>query len=134
MNDKVFAEKLVGDGYAVIPENGNIYAPVSGTVETVFPTKHAIGIQTESGIEVLMHMGIDTVELQDEGFEVKVEKGQYVRKGDLIAHMDLEKLNQLGKDTTVMILVTNMDKVGHLETEEHQNIRTGQSITEVVIA
>lgn len=134
MNDKVFAEKLVGDGYAVIPEDGNIYAPVSGTVETVFPTKHAIGIQTESGIEVLMHMGIDTVELQDEGFEVKVEKGQYVRKGDLIAHMDLEKLNQLGKDTTVMILVTNMDKVGHLETEEHQNIRTGQSITEVVIA
>ena len=80
MNDKVFAEKLVGDGYAVIPEDGNIYAPVSGTVETVFPTKHAIGIQTESGIEVLMHMGIDTVELQDEGFEVKVEKGQYVRK------------------------------------------------------
>lgn len=81
-----------------------------------------------------MHMGIDTVELQDEGFEVKVEKGQYVRKGDPIAHMDLEKLNQLGKDTTVMILVTNMDKVGHLETEEHQNIRTEQSITKVVIA
>lgn len=134
MNDKVFAEKLVGDGYAVIPEDGNIYAPVSGTIETVFPTKHAIGIQTESGIEVLMHMGIDTVELQDEGFEVKVEKGQYVRKGDPIAHMDLEKLNQLGKDTTVMILVTNMDKVGHLETEEHQNIRTEQSITKVVIA
>ena len=88
VNDPVFASGVMGPGFAVIPEEGKIFAPLTGEVATVFPTKHAILLKS-SGVDLLIHMGIDTVELAGKGFEVLVEPGQKVQMGTLIATIDL---------------------------------------------
>lgn len=116
VNDPTFAQKMLGDGYAVLPSDGNIVAPVDGEVVSVFPTKHAIGFKTEDGLEILLHMGIDTVQLNGEPFEVTVEAGQKVKHGDLVAKVDLEKITAAGKDTAMMVIITNMDSVSYLKT------------------
>ena len=108
VNDEVFAQKMMGDGYAVNPSSNTVVAPVDGTIQSVFPTKHAVGIKTPSGIEVLVHMGIDTVELDGEGFEIFVEEGQEVIAGDKIAEMDLASIKEAGKDTAIMVVFTNL--------------------------
>ena len=108
VNDEVFAQKMMGDGYAVNPSTNTVVSPVDGTIQSVFPTKHAIGIETASGIEVLVHLGIDTVELEGEGFEIFVEEGQEVIAGDKIAEMDLASIKKAGKDTTIMVVFTNL--------------------------
>ena len=100
VNDPVFAGKMMGDGFAVIPASGVITSPVKGEVVNVFPTLHAVGIQTSGGLEVLVHMGIDTVELKGGPFENTV-----------LSTVDLEALKEAGKDTAMMVLFTNMDKV-----------------------
>ncbi|NLJ18298.1 PTS glucose transporter subunit IIA [Globicatella sulfidifaciens] len=108
VNDEVFSQKMMGDGYAVNPSTNTVVSPVDGTIQSVFPTKHAIGIKTASGIEVLIHLGIDTVELEGEGFETFVEEGQEVIAGDKIAEMDLASIKKAGKDTTIMVVFTNL--------------------------
>ena len=79
--DPVFSEKMMGDGFAVLPEANEVFAPISGTILNVFPTKHAIGIQTDNGLEVLLHMGINTVDLKGEPFTLYVEEGQRIARG-----------------------------------------------------
>ena len=106
--------KMVGDGYAMKSTSGDIYSPVSGTVQTIFPTKHAIGLVTENGLEILVHMGIDTVSLDGEAFEIFVKVGESVTSRTKIAHVDLEKIRQAKKDDTIIVVVTNMDKVESL--------------------
>ena len=108
VNDDVFSQKMMGDGYAVNPSTNTVVSPVDGTIQSVFPTKHAIGIKTASGIEVLIHLGIDTVELKGEGFEIFVEEGQEVIAGDKIAEMDLASIKKAGKETTIMVVFTNL--------------------------
>ena len=108
VNDEVFSQKMMGDGYAVNPSTNTVVSPVDGTIQSVFPTKHAIGIETASGIEVLIHLGIDTVELKGEGFEIFVEEGQEVIAGDKIAEMDLASIKKAGKETTIMVVFTNL--------------------------
>ncbi|SPC39647.1 N-acetylglucosamine-specific PTS transporter subunit IIBC [Latilactobacillus fuchuensis] len=115
VDDATFAQKMLGDGYAVIPTDGKIVSPVSGTIMTVFPTKHAIGIKTEDGLEVLVHMGIDTVELKGAPFEVAVEEGQTVQHGDLLANVDLAQIVQAGKQTAMMVIITNMADVAYFK-------------------
>ena len=110
VNDPVFAGKMMGDGFAVIPESGVITSPVKGEVVNVFPTLHAVGIQTAGGLEVLVHMGIDTVELKGGPFETTVTVGQKVDEHTVLSIVDLEALKE-GKDTAMMVLFTNMDKV-----------------------
>ncbi|WP_369385971.1 PTS sugar transporter subunit IIA [Lacticaseibacillus manihotivorans] len=89
--DDVFSKKMVGEGFAMNPEDGNIFAGVEGTVMTVFPTKHALGIHTENGAEVMIHLGLDTVELNGDPFDVKVKEGDQVHKDTPVATMDLKK-------------------------------------------
>ncbi|MGM0214493.1 PTS sugar transporter subunit IIA [Enterococcus sp. AZ109] len=108
VNDQVFASKAMGDGYAVEPIDGSIYAPVVGKVASIFPTKHAIGLVTENGIEVLVHIGIDTVELNGEGFDILVSEGEAVTSDTQLAQVDLDYLRSKEKPVTTMIVFTNL--------------------------
>lgn len=117
-SDPVFAQKMMGEGYFVEPINGQIYSPVSGTISSVFPTKHAIGITTANGLEVLLHMGINTVDLGGTPFEVKVTEGQLVTPDTLVAQVDLAAIKAAGKETSMMVLITNMEKVKNFVLEK----------------
>lgn len=114
VSDEVFSSKMMGDGFAIEPLDGSVYAPVRGIVTTVFPSKHAIGIRTANGIEVLVHMGIDTVSLGGEGFDVLVKEGDSVTTDTKLAQMDLAKLREYGKATVIIVLITNMDRVAKI--------------------
>lgn len=120
VNDPVFAEKMMGDGFAVIPDvkNNRIYSPVEGEVISVFPTKHAIGLRTSCGLEVLLHIGLDTVSLNGDGFEPFVSEGDYVKVGDHIFNVDYDYLQKVEKDVTLIIVFTNLadEKVNLLKT------------------
>ena len=106
LEDGMFSEKMIGDGFVVTETNGMIYAPISGQLVTLFHTKHAYGIKTKSGLEVLVHIGIDTVNLNGEGFATSLVKDQMVKKGDLLAKVDLEVLNKAGLNPGVIVVVT----------------------------
>ena len=111
VEDDVFSQKMMGEGFAVVPENGEIASPVAGTIVSVFPTKHAIGIKTDDDIEVLLHMGIDTVDLGGEAFKIHVQEGEKVKAGKVVATADLAKIQKAGKMTTMIVVFTNGDKI-----------------------
>lgn len=128
VNDPVFAGKMMGDGFAVEPADKLVYSPVAGKVVSVFPTKHAIGLQTASGVDVLVHMGLNTVELKAAAFNVHVEEGQTIAAGDLLAEMDLETVKAEGKETTIVVVLTNGDMV-----KSYQLTQEGQQDAKAVI-
>ena len=107
VQDPVFSQKMMGDGFAVEPANGQIVSPVAGKVTSVFPTKHALGLVTESGLEVLVHIGLDTVSLEGKPFTVKVEEGQTVAVGDLLVEADLDAIREAGRATSTVVVFTN---------------------------
>lgn len=111
VNDPVFAEKMMGDGFAIIPTNSCIYAPLSGAITVLFPTNHAIGIKTKDGKEFLIHIGINTVELNGKGFKSFTEQGSIVKQGDKLIEFDLNYLKSNGFDTTIMIVYPNKDVI-----------------------
>lgn len=123
--DPVFAQKMMGDGLAIIPKNGNVVSPINGKVVQIFPTKHAVGLVSEEGLEILIHIGLETVELNGEGFEVEVNAGETVKVGDPLINVDLDYLEQKHKEIVTPIIITNMlDKVGDLEYVKKNNIVT----------
>lgn len=107
VNDKVFASEALGKGVAIVPTDGKVYSPFAGTVVTAFPTGHAFGIKSDSGVEVLIHVGIDTVQLDGKGFTTAVKQGDKVAAGDLLGTVDLDAVKAAGYDTTTMVVVTN---------------------------
>ncbi len=114
VKDATFAQKILGDGFAVRPSDGMIKAPVSGIIEAAYDTGHAIGMRSDSGEEILIHIGIDTVELGGEGFKARVENGCHVHVGDVLVEADLEKIRCSGKDTDVMVIFTGGEQVSFL--------------------
>ncbi|WP_375178536.1 glucose PTS transporter subunit IIA [Enterococcus rotai] len=112
--DEVFSTKMMGDGFAIDSVDGTVFSPVSGTVTTIFPSKHAIGIKTANGIEVLVHMGIDTVALAGKGFELFVKVGDKVSTDSKIAQMDIAYIRSQGKETMIIVVITNMDRIATL--------------------
>ncbi len=118
--DDVFSQKLMGEGFAVESADGDIYAPVSGEIGMIFPTKHAIIIATEDGIEVLIHMGIDTVKMDGRGFELFCEMGQKVKAGDKLAHMDKAIFQAEGYPTVTPVIFTNLDASKKIDIVEGQ--------------
>lgn len=109
VSDQVFSKGLIGRGVAILPEDGKIYAPVSGTLSVVFPTGHAFGIQCEDGSEYLIHIGIDTVSLKGEGFQLHVAQDDVVEQGRLLATVDFPLIEQKGFQTDTMVLVTTAE-------------------------
>lgn len=109
--DETFSKKLLGEGFAIDIEDGLIVAPISGAIVTAFPSGHAFGIRGVDGQEILLHIGIDTVALQGEGFDVMVRQGDFVQQGDPLVRVDLERVQALGKSTMTMIIFTDGTKV-----------------------
>lgn len=107
VSDPMFAQGLMGQGFGVVPFYEKIYSPVEGTIESVFKTKHALGIKTKSGLEVMVHMGIDTVDLKGAPFNILVKEGEKVKSHTPIAVMDLDMIKDTGKDTVILTIVTN---------------------------
>ena len=129
VKDPVFSQKMMGDGFAVEPTNGNIVSPVSGTVSSVFPTKHALGIVTEAGLEVLVHIGLDTVSLEGKPFTVHVAEGQKVAAGDLLVTADLDAIRAAGRETSTIVVFTNGDVIKSVNLEQ-----TGSHAAKTVVA
>lgn len=111
VQDQVFSQKTLGDGFGLEPNDGQITAPVTGEIVMIAETKHAIGIKTTDGVELLLHLGIDTVELKGAPFKISVEQGNTVHKGDTIGLMDLKAIKKAGKLTTIIVTITNTDDV-----------------------
>ncbi|RKL66583.1 PTS glucose transporter subunit IIA [Salipaludibacillus neizhouensis] len=130
--DPVFSQKMMGEGIAIEPSDGNVVSPVDGEVVQVFPTKHAIGLKTKSGLELLIHIGLDTVNLDGEGFEAFVKAGDKVKRGDKLVSFDLEIINEKATSTISPLIITNMDEVvENVEKEFTENAKTSE--TEVLI-
>lgn len=110
VNDQVFASKMMGEGFAVLPSNGTIKAPISGIVKMIAPTKHAIGIVTDDGMELLLHLGIDTVELNGAPFNLTIKEGEMIQQGQVIGTIDLKRIEENDKDATVMVVITDSKK------------------------
>lgn len=133
VNDPVFSQKMMGDGFAVKSLEGEVVAPISGKVLSVFPSKHAIGLQTEEGIEVLVHMGIDTVEMATPAFESFVKEGQSLKAGTKLAKMNLDVIEQAGKETTIIVAFTNSDKVEQVVIHQLGTTTAGTVIGQIEI-
>ena len=129
VQDPVFSQKMMGDGFAVEPANGQIVSPVAGKVTSVFPTKHALGLVTESGLEVLVHIGLDTVSLEGKPFTVKVEEGQTVVAGDLLVEADLDAIREAGRATSTVVVFTNAAAIQSVTLTQ-----TGQLPADAVVA
>ncbi|NVY96945.1 PTS transporter subunit EIIC [Lactobacillus sp. DCY120] len=130
VDDPTFAQKMIGDGFAINPSDGQIVAPVDAEITTVFPTKHALGLKTSNGLEVLIHMGIDTVELNGAGFDVQVAQGDQVKAGQPLAQMDLKAIETAGKKTTVMVIITNMIEVSYLRVQTGATVTATEAVAE----
>ena len=131
VNDAVFSQKILGDGAAIIPSEGKVYAPVNGTVSTVFDTKHAIGLLSEDGVELLIHIGIDTVNLEGKYFTAHVESGQKIKKGDLLVSFDQEMIRKAGYDTVTPVLITNTAEFHSIHTDASGNVKAGDVLLTV---
>lgn len=128
VKDEVFAGGALGKGVAIIPEDGRICAPCDGIVSLVYPTGHAIGIQSENGAELLIHIGMDTVTLEGKCFDIKVKQGQAVKAGELLIEADLEGIRSAGLDITTPIVVTNVDDYVDITAENMGNIKAGDRL------
>ncbi|MEB7440183.1 PTS system trehalose-specific EIIBC component [Enterococcus hirae] len=126
--DPVFAQKMMGEGYAVLPSNEKVYAPVAGKVTNIFDTQHAIGLLTNEGLEVLVHMGLDTVELNGLPFTIHVKEGDSVTPKTQLADMDLTAIEQAGKKTDILIVLTNNEKVAALTLDQTGLVRHSEKI------
>lgn len=131
VKDPVFAQKMMGDGFAVEPANGNIVSPVSGTVSSIFPTKHALGIVTEAGLEVLVHIGLDTVSLEGKPFTVHVVEGEKVAAGDLLVTADLDAIRAAGRETSTVVVFTNGDAIKSVKLEKTGSLAAKTAVAKV---
>ncbi|MGL5346552.1 MAG: PTS sugar transporter subunit IIA [Peptostreptococcaceae bacterium] len=127
--DEVFSQKMMGDGFAIKSTDGMIVSPVDGTIEMVFDTKHAVGLKSNDGLEILIHLGIDTVNLKGEGFEVFVAQGDKVSAGDKLIKMDVDFIQKNAKSDISPIIFTNLEenktvkvKTGNVEAKEANRI------------
>lgn len=123
VKDQVFSSKMMGEGYAIIDHDGHVYSPVEGTIENIFPTYHAITIGSKTGEKVLIHMGIDTVELKGAPFSIHVTIGQKVPCGTLLAEMDLQQLVEAKKDAAIIVVSPDLSKGKLLKTNQQVSIQ-----------
>ena len=128
VNDPTFASETMGKGFAIIPSVGEVMAPFDGSITTLFPTKHAIGITSDSGEEILIHVGIDTVELNGKYFNALKEQGDKVKQGDKLLEVDFDGVKESGYDATVLFVVTNSQEYSSVKSCEGN-----KTITDTII-
>ncbi|MEC2310266.1 beta-glucoside-specific PTS transporter subunit IIABC [Bacillus atrophaeus] len=128
VNDSVFSAEIMGKGFAIVPEEGLAVAPVSGTITAVFKTKHAIGITSDRGAEVLIHIGLDTVQLDGRHFDVLVKEGDKVSPGDPLVSFDIEKIKAAGYDVITPVIITNTDQYAVTAVKESGTVKTNEAL------
>lgn len=126
--DPVFSEKMMGDGIAIDPTQNQVFSPVDGEIVSVFPTKHAITIRSKSGAELLIHMGLETVKLNGEGFHVLVEEGDKIKKGNPIAEFDINKVSNTGTKVITPIILLNVKQFKIENRQNNQSVTGGQDM------
>ncbi len=131
VNDPTFADEILGKGAAVIPEEGRICAPADGTVGMMFETKHAVSLTTEYGAEILVHVGLDTVELKGKFYEAHVKAGDVVKKGDLLISFDIGEVKAAGYDVITPVLVCNTDDYSSVEAVTGNSVAVGDTIVNI---
>lgn len=125
--DPTFAQKMLGDGIAIEPTEGKVVSPVNGKVIQVFPTKHAIGLESETGLEILIHVGLETVNLKGEGFDAKVKPGDKVKTGDLLLTFDLDFIKANASSHITPFVITNGETIEYLEKHYNEQAVGGQT-------
>ncbi|WP_163538021.1 PTS glucose transporter subunit IIA [Gracilibacillus sp. YIM 98692] len=126
--DQVFSQKMMGDGIAIEPSCNEVVSPIDGEVVDVFKTKHAISMRTDGGAEILIHMGLETVQLDGDGFDIKVDNGQKVKKGDALAAFDLDAVSEKGYKTITPIILLNGDDFSATSKISEQQAAAGQDV------
>ncbi|MDW4527058.1 PTS glucose transporter subunit IIA [Rossellomorea marisflavi] len=123
--DPVFSQKMMGDGIAILPDNGKVVSPVDGEIMQLFPTKHAVGIKASNGAELLIHIGLETVSMKGEGFEAHVFEGSKVQAGDPLITFDVSLVEEKAKSTITPIILTNGDDMGELVKKDGTKVEAG---------
>lgn len=131
VEDEVFSQKILGEGAAVEPSEGKLYAPCDGKIDSVFDTKHAVNMVSDDGVEILLHIGIDTVKLGGQYFEAHVSDGQEVKKGDLLISFDMEKIKAAGYKVTTPIIIGNTDDYASVEPVAQNSVSAGDMILKI---
>ncbi|MDD2970806.1 MAG: PTS glucose transporter subunit IIA [Lachnospiraceae bacterium] len=131
VNDPTFAEEILGKGIAVIPQSDKVAAPADGIVTMVFPTGHAFTMETKDGVELLVHIGIDTVKLEGKFFTKKVSDGTQVKKGDLIIEADFDQIKAAGYDTTIPVVVCNTADFADVQSVAEGTVTTAQDVIKI---
>ena len=125
--DEAFAQKMMGDGAVVTPEDPYVYAPEDGEVAFVFDTKHAISMQTDNGAELIIHIGLDTVQLKGQYFDAHVAAGDKVKQGDLLLDFDIDKIKEAGYDVTTPVIICNTPQFPKMECVNGMEVRAGET-------
>lgn len=129
--DTSFSQKMMGDGVVFYPSEGVLYAPCDGEIKMIFPTKHAIGLESKEGVEILLHVGIDTVLLNGEGFEIKVDTDQQVKKGDILMTFDLQYIKEKATSEASVMVFTNLNQDQNLSLMKLGNVEAGDQIIKI---
>lgn len=132
--DEAFAQKMLGDGFAITPEENIVKAPCAGEIVQIFSTGHAVGIKSKKGLEVLVHIGIDTVKLDGEGFTKLVKNGDQVERGTPLIEMDLEYIKEHAPSISTPVIITNIEKVKNLEIEKTGKVKAGAKVLKVELS
>jgi sugar PTS system EIIA component len=126
--DPVFSQKMMVDGIAIDPTDGKVVSPVDGEIMQLFPTKHAVGIKAKNGAEILIHIGLETVSMNGEGFEAHVSEGSKVSKGEALITFDLQLVKEKAKSTITPIILTNGDNMSELVKKDAVSVTAGQEV------
>lgn len=131
VKDEAFSSGVMGKGIGIIPNSGYLYAPADGEISTVFITKHAVGMVTDEGVEILMHIGINTVELEGKGFKQIVKDGQKVKKGDILIEFDIDLIKDKNYDTTTIMIISNTEEYSDIEVLNLGNVNKDTEVLEI---
>ena len=131
VNDQTFAQELLGPGIAIVPSNGTVVSPINGTIATVMDTKHAVCIQGEDGLVLIVHAGLDTVELNGKYYQTYKEIGDQVKAGDVLLEFDLEEITKAGYDVTTPIVITNLGDYKITKCLTGQQVKAGEEVIQL---
>ena len=131
VNDQTFAQELLGPGIAIVPSNGTVVSPINGTIATVMDTKHAVCIQGEDGLELIVHAGLDTVELNGKYYQTYKEIGDQVKAGDVLLEFDLEEITKAVYDVTTPIVITNLGDYKITKCLTGQQVKAGEEVIQL---